>query len=520
MRVRLLLVIVVLMFGGALLASCGDDAAIPAPTPPPTMVPRTRPPATEDEAGQDSSTDADADAEPTPTPEPSPTPEPAPTARLPVDVVEATGGDGITQPLATAVLPEGWTETEYLVGGEAVGYAALDELGEDGVWDSTENGAATYQTRMIVRTPAAEDFSGVVFVEWFNVTAGTDTSPTGAYVSQELARSGHAYVGVSAQAVGVNGAEGGRLAEGLVDTRGLVVRDPERYGTLVHPGDAFAFDIFTQGGATVAASGSDGVDVLGGLTPTHVIAAGESQSASFLTTYVNAVHPLAGLYDGFFIHSRGDGAPSPAADRETTEGIAVRTRTDLSEPVFIFQAETDINLLEYALARQDDTDAIVTWRVAAGRRTLTPGVSASAPVWRPTHRSGPSSAARTRSTMDPTTRPSKLPFATSPHGWSTGHRRRHRLVSRSTASTVAPTPSSPSCATTWASPSAASGPRRSTHRSGCCRATRAARTRASASSSVRPCPSNPTCSSSATGTWPATRPSCAPAPTLRSRPVG
>ncbi len=262
------------------------------------------------------------------------------------------------------MLPDGWTETEYLIGGEAVGYAALDELGEDGVWDSAEDGVASYQTRMIVRTPPAEDFSGVVFVEWFNVTAGTDTSPDWAYVSQELARSGHAYVGVSAQAVGVNGAEGGRLAEGLVDTRGLVLRDPERYGTLVHPGDTFAFDIFSQAGAAVAASGSDGVDVLGGLTPTHVIAAGESQSASFLTTYVNAVHPLAGLYDGFLIHSRGDGAPSPAADRETTEGIAVRTRTDLSEPVFIFQAETDINLLEYALARQDDTDSIVTWEVA------------------------------------------------------------------------------------------------------------------------------------------------------------
>ena len=41
-------------------------------------------------------------------------------------------------------------------------------------------------------------------------------------------------------------------------------------------------------------------------TPTfsQVAAIGESQSAAFLTTYVNAVDPLARVYDGFFVHSR------------------------------------------------------------------------------------------------------------------------------------------------------------------------------------------------------------------------
>ena len=47
------------------------------------------------------------------------------------------------------------------------------------------------------------------------------------------------------------------------------------------------------------------VDVLGGLVPEHVIAIGESQSAGRLVTYVNAVHPVADIYDGFLIHSRG-----------------------------------------------------------------------------------------------------------------------------------------------------------------------------------------------------------------------
>jgi hypothetical protein len=285
-----------------------------------------------------------------------------PMPRSPSEITDAADtGDGVITPLFNAPLPEGWTETEYLFGGEATSYTAMGDLTDDGVWTAEEDATAPYRTRMIVRTPPATDFSGVVFVEWFNVTAGTDSSPDWGYVAEELARSGHAYVGVSVQAVGVNGAEDSRLEAGLVDTRGLVVRDPARYGTLEHPGDAFAFDIFTQAG--VAAAGADGTDVLGGLEATHVIGMGESQSAIFLTTYINAVHPLAGVYDGFLVHSRGDGAPAPTADREAFDG-SVRIRTDLDEPVFIYETETDINLLAYARARQDDSPSVHTWEVA------------------------------------------------------------------------------------------------------------------------------------------------------------
>lgn len=38
--------------------------------------------------------------------------------------------------------------------------------------------------------------------------------------------------------------------------------------------------------------------------PKRVIAVGESQSAVFLTTYVNAIDPVAKVYDGFLVHSR------------------------------------------------------------------------------------------------------------------------------------------------------------------------------------------------------------------------
>lgn len=252
-------------------------------------------------------------------------------------------------------------EEEFLFGGTASSYSALGDLTTDGVWDAEPNDTAPYKTRMIVRRPSADDFSGVVVVEWFNVTAGTDTSPDWGYLAEEIERSGHAYVGVSVQEVGVNGVAESRLEGGLVDTRGLKAVDPERYGTLEHPGDAYAFDIMTQAGAV--ASGLSETDVLDGLEPVTVLAAGESQSAIFLTTYVNAVHPQTQLFDGFLIHSRGSGAPAPSGDRAGgADGVNIRE--DIGVPVFQYEAETDLTALGFFAARQPDSEWVHTWEVA------------------------------------------------------------------------------------------------------------------------------------------------------------
>ncbi len=279
--------------------------------------------------------------------------------RFPNEWVPADGlGEDILQPLGDSALPEGFSEEEYLVAGEAVSYVPEGPVASDGFWTVTENSAAAYKTRMILRHPPAEQFSGVVVVEWFNVTAGVDNSIDWSYLSEEIGRQGHAYVGVSAQYVGVMGRDTGRIPQGLIDTRGLPVRDPDRYGDLVHPGDAYSFDIFSQ--ATVA-----GLSILAspeyGLPATSVVAAGQSQSAGFLTAYVNAVHPLVDIFDGFLIHGRGDGAPNPSVD-DSLENVLIRT--DVNVPVLIYETETDLTVLQYVNARQDDADNIRTWEVA------------------------------------------------------------------------------------------------------------------------------------------------------------
>ena len=100
---------------------------------------------------------------------------------------------------------------------------------------------------MIVKRPPPERFSGTVIVEWFNVSA-IEASPDWAYLSKEIGREGHAYIGVSAQSQGVIGGEtlldvsvdegAADDAGASIDRSGLKNVDPERYGTLEHPGDA------------------------------------------------------------------------------------------------------------------------------------------------------------------------------------------------------------------------------------------------------------------------------------------
>jgi hypothetical protein len=270
-------------------------------------------------------------------------------------------------------MPNGWVEEEYALEGTAVSYASDASLPTDGSFVLREDASAEYRTRIVVRRPgAAADFNGTVVVEWLNVSGGLDANPDYVYLADELFRRGYAWVGVSAQRLGIEGGPvlvSTPMSEAAGAGRGLRVLDPERYGELHHPGDAFAYDIFTQVARTLRIRGKGGV--LGPLVPTHILAAGESQSAFLLTTYVDGVHPLVQEYDGFFVHSRG----GPAAPLGTGEagidlatalsGAPTRFRTDLDAPVLVLQTEGDmVSVIGYFPARQPDTERVRTWEVA------------------------------------------------------------------------------------------------------------------------------------------------------------
>ncbi len=258
----------------------------------------------------------------------------------------------------------GYSDDEYFVSGSASAYAPVAELGSDGRWDAAPSTAADYTTRMVVLKPAdSAKFNGTVVVEWLNVSGGIDAPAIWFMAHRELVREGYAYVAVSAQQVGIEG--GASLGFDM----SLKKQDPERYWHLSHPEDAYSYDIFTQVGRLIRAATGSGV--LGGLKPEYVVAVGESQSAMFLTTYVNAVDPLVKVYDGFLIHSRfGPAAPLDgksiftAPDESAPE--AVKFRPDLRVPLLTVLTETDVVggvRPGYHLARQPDTERLRAWEI-------------------------------------------------------------------------------------------------------------------------------------------------------------
>ena len=275
-----------------------------------------------------------------------------------------TGGQGKPNLVSTSfdLSQFGYVSEEFFISGDANAYTSAQPLTVDGKWSAEPQGQAPYATRMVVHRPAdADDFDGTAVVEWLNVSPGFDNAAHWGLAHLVMLREGMAWVGVSAQAVGV---QGGQSTVGGVAPGGIKGSDPARYGTLTHPGDSYSYDIFSQ--AARAVRGDGVVKPLGNLKVKRVLAVGESQAASRMVTYVNAVHPVARVYDGFLIHSRyGGGAPLAQAPlTPTATPVDSVIRNDLREPVLVFQTETDVGPRGSAANRQPDTKRFRLWEVA------------------------------------------------------------------------------------------------------------------------------------------------------------
>jgi Alpha/beta hydrolase domain len=261
--------------------------------------------------------------------------------------------------------PLGFTTEEFFISGTATSYKLAGPPPADGRWQAMPAGTAPYATRIVVVRPSdPKKFNGTVVVEWLNVTAGTDAAPDWNAAHRLIMREGYAYVGVSAQKVGV---EGGNQA-GPMNAQALPLKkaNPERYGKLSHPGDEYSYDIYSQAGQLLKAP--DASKLLGGLVPTRVIAMGESQSAARMVTYINAVDPIAKVYDGYLVHSRF-GSASPLEGGANPMGVTtpgVKFRPDLRVPVITVITETDLmggGISGYQAARQPDYAKLRVWEV-------------------------------------------------------------------------------------------------------------------------------------------------------------
>ena len=269
----------------------------------------------------------------------------------------------------------GYTLEEFFLESTATRFEPAGPAGADGHWQVTPAGQAPFTTRLVVCRPSDSGaYTGTVILEWLNVSAGFDAPAHWMLTHRQVMRAGWAWVGVSAQRAGI---EGGSLFEaaGAESDPGsrrtmmlpaLKESDPARYGELHHPGDAFCFDIFSQAARAVR----DG-SVLGPLPVECLLAAGQSQSAIHLVSYVNAVAPRVApeaACDGYLIGSRsGFAAPLTGWDgRIRAEGPdGVRIRTDGRAPVLTVQTESDVTgVLAGVTARQPDSSRFRWWEIA------------------------------------------------------------------------------------------------------------------------------------------------------------
>ena len=229
--------------------------------------------------------------------------------------------------------------------------------GADGRWATRPFDPAPFTTRFVVirpRHPAA--FNGVVVANWQNVTAGVDLGrPTG----REIWR-GYAWVGVTTQLVALTGRQG---------TIGLPVWDPERYGSLRHPGDPYSYSIFTAVARAVGRDRRrDPLDPLGGLDVTTVIATGPSQSASRLGAYIDGAHQHERCFDAFLPTVHWGVCPPPdsppARHRRRRHRRYPADPRRPRRPILVVNSETEAWSMHPV--RQPDTATYRFWEIAGG----------------------------------------------------------------------------------------------------------------------------------------------------------
>jgi hypothetical protein len=256
----------------------------------------------------------------------------------------------------------GYVEEEYFVSGRANVY----EYGNNFSVQVKTAGAA-YTTRILVRRPADPSrFSGTVIVEPFNPSFNFDLPIMWAYSHAYFLKHGDIYVGITIKAVSI---------------RALKNFDPERYAALSmanplpasrtcsSPGwtpflsfpeseDGLAWDIISQVGLLLKSESPQ--NPVKNFRVQYLYATGQSQTGSYVNSYIRDFHPAAKLpngrhiYDGFVVNSSGRLIPVNQCS----------TRLPLEDPhnvvhsdVPFIQTFTQTDVPDYALQRRPDSDA-------------------------------------------------------------------------------------------------------------------------------------------------------------------
>lgn len=233
-------------------------------------------------------------------------PVPVPSVQGPIPVTaDSIPFNAVAQQVTTIDLTiHGYSEEEYFLSGEANVYN----------WDQPgiaeiRTADAPYTNRIVVRKPSdLKKFSGNVFVEIVNSTSTYDSQVLWYGCHDKFLRDGDIYVGITNKPIAVKALKKYNPVRYAPlswnnplppEQRG---KNPGNYlppgvpGSVPETEDGLIWDIISQAGALLKSNIQS--NPLQGYKVEKVYAIGASQSAVLLTTYINAIHPIANMSDG------------------------------------------------------------------------------------------------------------------------------------------------------------------------------------------------------------------------------
>lgn len=269
---------------------------------------------------------------------------------------------------------QGYAESEYLISGQAnlYGYASppSEPPNSSGLAHvEVVQRSLPYTSRLLVRAPRrAEDFSGTVFVEVLNPTAGWDGDPIWQMTHDYILRSGGAYVGLTSKPVALR-----FLRDSWGSADEFPKRNNDRYASLEMPAFGQVWDMLTDTARLLR--GDTPHNPLAGYPVQRLVLVGYSQSVAYQVTYANSFHPRVmqatgqAPFDGYFLAAGGAAAKHvnpPVAEQESLPLGDPRNRVQVAVPVVRFQTQTEI-AASHAVRQTEATHPLMrTYELAGG----------------------------------------------------------------------------------------------------------------------------------------------------------
>lgn len=251
----------------------------------------------------------------------------------------------------------GYVEEEYFLSGNAHVYEGYDSL-------KIKHENIPYKTRILVRKPSSNKFSGRVFVDIYNASNGYDIEDVWRRSYQYYLENGHIYIGITSKPINVLSLK--NFDYNRYHTLNWAAKESAPMPSTIDlsmsiPGteEGLVWDMISQLG-TLVRSGQ--APFLKGYQVENVYLTGQSQSGMYLNTYVYFFHNyLTSIFDGY-LNVVGAGVMRDLNQYES-EGAQFSARKqlvpkDLQTPFMLLSSHGDINLFASFGDRSDVLKAL------------------------------------------------------------------------------------------------------------------------------------------------------------------